>query len=182
MSQSLDDNALMALIRQGNQRGLVLLYERHGKAVYSLALRIVQVGTTAEEVTQDTFLKVWDKQATYDPTRGTPKNWLLAITQFTAIDRLRREHRQPALIGEAIDDETVESLVARYSANTQWQEASMLHILVAQLPPEQALMIELAFFQGMTHAEISETLHIPLGTVKTRVRTGLQKLRSLWKT
>lgn len=178
MSQS--DHNLMERILQRDQQALIDLYEQYGKAVYSLAYRIVQNAPLAEEVTQDTFLKVWEKGVTYDPARGKLKTWLLAITQFTAIDRLRKERRQPAMIGEAIDDDGVDILASRRSDAGRWQEESMLHILVTQLPTEQASLIEMAFFQGMTHMEIAEKTHIPLGTVKTRVRAGLQKLKNLW--
>lgn len=181
MSQLLDDNTLMERLLRHDQRALIELYERYGKAVYSLAYRIVQNAPMAEEVTQDTFMKVWEKMATFDPARGKLKNWLLAITQFTAIDRLRKEHRQPAMIGEAIDEDSVDALVSRHVDSVRWQEESMLHMLVSQLPSEQAMLIELAFFQGMTHMEIAEKTQIPLGTVKTRVRAGLQKLKALWQ-
>lgn len=174
------DHSLMERILQHDQQALLDLYEQYGKAVYSLAYRIVQSAPMAEEVTQDTFLKVWEKGVTYDPSRGKLKTWLLAITQFTAIDRLRKEQRQPAMIGEAIDDDSVDALASRRSETVGWQDDSLLHILVTQLPSEQAVLIEMAFFQGLTHTEIAERTQIPLGTVKTRVRSGLQKLKVLW--
>lgn len=179
---SLDDNALMERIIRHDQRALWELYERYGKAVYSLAYRIVQSAPMAEEITQDTFLKVWEKKTTWDPAKGKLKSWLLAITHFTAIDRLRKEQRQPAAIAEAIDDDVVDALVSRRveSHATRWQDESMLHMLVAQLPAEQSQLIELAFFQGLTHTEIAARLRLPLGTVKTRVRAGLQRLKTMW--
>src|SRR5439155_6749164 len=134
----------------------------------------------AEEVTQDTFLKLWRYKAQWDPNKGNLKNWLLSITHFTAIDRLRRERRQPVLHPDSIEDiEDIESLpIAR--SDSGWQDGIALRMLVAQLPREQASLIDLAFYRGMSHSEIAHELDIPLGTVKTRLRTGLQRLRELW--
>jgi RNA polymerase sigma-70 factor, ECF subfamily len=174
--RQLDDTQLMQRVMAHDQQALQTLYERFGKGVYSLAYRILQNSTLAEEVTQDTFLKIWQQRTQWDPAKGKLNNWLLTITQFTAIDRLRQEKRQPLLSPDSIED-TSETLLPELSA---WQENSALRGLVAQLPPEQAKLIELAFFHSMSHGEIAAATHIPLGTVKTRLRTGLQRLRQLW--
>jgi RNA polymerase sigma-70 factor, ECF subfamily len=169
-----DDIELMKRVAAQDQQAFMTLYQEYGKAVYSLAYRILQNATMAEEATQDTFLKVWQQRTRWDPEKGKLKNWMLAIAQFTAIDRLRKEKRQPMLHPDSVED------MDEKIAGSLWQEGSVLRLLVKQLPPEQASLIDLAFFQGMSHNDIATTTHIPLGTVKTRLRTGLQRLRELW--
>jgi RNA polymerase sigma-70 factor (ECF subfamily) len=178
MQSQFDDIRTMERVAAHDQQALLALYQEYGRAVYSLAYRILQNSTLAEEVTQDTFLKVWQR-AQWDPNKGKLKNWLLAITHFTAVDRLRQEKRQPALDPSSIDDMEAEMLGARSEAGG-WQDGTLLRMLVSQLPPDQASLIDLAFFSGLSHSEIAEVTHIPLGTVKTRLRAGIQRLRELW--
>ncbi len=178
MYRSFDDIEIMKRIAAREQQAFQTLYQRYGKPVYSLAYRILQNSTLAEEVTQDTFLKIWQQRAHWDPEKGKLSNWLLAITQFTAIDRLRQEQRQPALYPHDIED--ADEMMLDAHGGLQWQEGTVLRGLVTQLPQEQASLIDLAFFQGMSHSEIADTTRIPLGTVKTRLRAGLQRLRQLW--
>ncbi len=173
-----DDIEVMQRIMLRDEQALLTLYERYGRIVYSLAYRVLDSSVLAEEVAQDTFLKVWKQSNRWDSEKGQLKNWLLTITQFTAIDRLRKEKRQPTVHPDSIED-TDENLLTAKNAS-RWQEGSALRMVVAQLPPEQARLIELAFFQGMSHSEIADALQMPLGTVKTRVRAGLQRLRDLW--
>jgi RNA polymerase sigma-70 factor (ECF subfamily) len=169
----LNDIDLMRHIASRDQQALRELYQEYGRSVYSLAYRILQNAVWAEEVTQDTFLKVWEQGARWDAARGKLKNWVLTIAHYTAIDRLRKEQRQPKVHDDEINDEL--------SGNSGgWQEDSTLHLLVEQLPADQARLIELAFFQGLSHSQIASHTALPLGTVKTRLRTGLQRLRDLW--
>jgi RNA polymerase sigma-70 factor, ECF subfamily len=176
----LNDTDLMRHVVQRDQSALSELYERYGNPVYGLALRVVQNTQLAEEVTQDTFLKVWNQAQSWDPTRGQLISWLLTITRYTAIDRLRREWRQPNLVGAPVED--IPNLFSALDmvGDARWQDGQLLAALIQQLPDEQAEVVQLAFYQGMTHTEMSERLGLPLGTVKTRVRLGLQKLKSLW--
>ncbi len=178
MQPPFDDIAIMKRVAAQDQQAFKLLYQEYGKAVYSLAYRVLQNATMAEEVTQDAFLKVWQQRSRWDPEKGKLKNWMLTITQFTAIDRLRKEKRQPAVYPDSVEemDEKIDAALHEL----RWQEGSVLRMLVKQLPAEQAALIDLAFFQGMSHGDIANTTHIPLGTVKTRLRTGLQRLRELW--
>jgi RNA polymerase sigma-70 factor (ECF subfamily) len=178
MHSPFDDIELMNRVAAHDQQAFGELYQQYGKAVYSLAYRILQNATQAEEVTQDTFLKVWQHRTQWGPQKGKLKNWLLAITHFTAIDRLRQERRQPMLHPDPIED-TEETMLGPH-VEARWQDGSALRLLVMQLPKEQAVLIDLAFFQGMSHSDIASVTHIPLGTVKTRLRSGLQKLRELW--
>jgi len=178
MNSPVDEIELMRKIAAHNQQAFHELYQQYGKAVYSLAYRVLQNSTLAEEVTQDTFLKVWRQAAHWDPDKGKLKNWLLTIAQFTAIDRLRQERRQPNLYPDPIEEAEETHILGGMEAH--WQDGTMLRLLIARLPDEQSRLIEMAFFQGMSHNDIANTTRIPLGTVKTRLRTGLQKLRELW--
>lgn len=167
-----DDVTLMRRIVQRDQHALTALYDRYSSAVYSLALRIMGATHPAEDVTQDTFLKVWNQAGHWDSTKGQLIGWLLTITRYTAIDHLRKERRRPLQVELNIEIQA--------SSEMRWNDGDLLRTLLERLPPEQAEVISLGFFGGMTHSEMSETLHLPLGTVKTRVRLGLQKLREMW--
>lgn len=176
----ISDRALMENIRGRRQSALLLLYSRYGSAVYSLALHILHDANSAEEVTQDTFLKVWNQADRWDPDKGKLSSWLLTVARHTAIDRYRRLQRRPAATTPL---EEVESLLGQASHvdSQQWADGQLLARLLGQLPPEQAQLVHLAFYQGMSHSELAESLGLPLGTVKTRLRLGLQKLKSLWQ-
>jgi RNA polymerase sigma-70 factor (ECF subfamily) len=178
MHSPIDNVEFMKRIAAHDQQAFHAIYQQYGTAVYSLAYRILQSGTLAEEVAQDTFLKVWQQKAQWDPAKGSLKNWLLAITHFTAIDRLRQERRQPDLHPDSIED--VEEVMPIPHDDSGWQDGIVLRMLVSQLPEDQASLIDLAFFRGMSHSEIASATQIPLGTVKTRLRSGLQRLRELW--
>jgi RNA polymerase sigma-70 factor (ECF subfamily) len=173
-----DDIEMMRRVAAHDQQAFQAVYQQYGKAVYSLAYRILQNATLAEEVTQDTFLKVWQHKTDWHPQKGQLKSWLLTITHFTAIDRLRRERRQPDLHPNPIEDIEEQMPVNRHEV--LWQDGATLRLLITRLPHEQADLIELAFFRGMSHSEIAAATHIPLGTVKARLRSGLQRLRHLW--
>lgn len=178
---SVPDTHLLHQIAERDQHAFLALYERYGNLVYSLALRVVRHQVMAEEVTQDVFLKVWQQPTRWNPALGQFSSWLLTITRNAGIDRLRKERRhwtptqdQAELMGEFGEEMAV-------GENPYWYDGLILARLLQQLPPEQRLLIELAFYQGYTHSELAENLQLPLGTVKTRLRTGLQKLRTLWE-
>lgn len=156
-----------------------MLYQKYGDLVYSLALRVLREPGLAEEVTQDIFVKVWRQPERWNPALGQFSSWLLTITRNAAIDRLRAEQRQPAqrLHTVNLSEETTADLA---SAEADWLDGQLLRRLLAQLPAEQRTLIELAYFMGFTHSELAERMQLPLGTVKTRIRSGLQKLRTLW--
>lgn len=171
----------MRRVELRDQAALALLYDRYGSQVYGLAYRVLRNSALAEEATQDTFMKVWRQSARWDSQKGLLLHWLLTITRYTAIDRLRQEQRQTAPQTVSFD------LIAAPASDTDGPEQVAMHDgrvlrgLLAQLPPEQAQVIELGFFQGLTHTELAERLNLPLGTIKTRVRLGLHKLRALWQ-
>lgn len=172
------DIELMQRCLHEDEAALSELYRRYSTLIYSLALRILQNPILAEEVAQDIFMEIWKRPASWDPSRGRLSSWLLTVTRYTAIDRLRKEQRSPDASTPL--DET-QHAIEDPVADPIWQDGQLLRALIKKLPPEQAQAIELAFFQGMTHSQMAERLALPLGTVKTRVRLGLQKLRALWE-
>ncbi len=173
--------ALLEQIAKGNQDALMGLYQQYGNLVFSLALRVLREPALAEEITQDVFLKLWRQPDRWNPALGQFSSWLLTITRNAAIDRLRRENRQPNVAWDAqteIDDYTLRTASA--SDQVAWFDGQLLRKLLRNLPREQAELIELAFFEGYTHSELADLLGLPLGTVKTRLRMGMQKLRLAW--
>ena len=177
------DIHLMHRIRMQDKLALTDLYDRYGRLVYGLSVRVLNDdGRLAQEVTQDTFLKVWNQADQWDPEKGKLTTWLLTIARRTAIDLLRREQRRPEISPGEFDD--VLGVVGQRAVmdDPTWQDGRLLRTLLAQLPDEQRQAIELAFFYEMSHTEVAERLNLPLGTVKTRIRLGLQKLKTLWTT
>lgn len=177
-----DDFTLLQQTATGNTDALMLLHQRYVNLVYSMARRVLGDGHLAEEVTQDIFVKLWQRGHRYDPRRGRFTSWLLSVTRFAAIDRLRQEGRRPALSDyENADDDNAADLARLLPTDhAAWERGQHLRMLLAQLPREQREVIELAYFVGLTHSELAEYLNLPLGTVKGRLRLGLEKLRSLW--
>lgn len=175
-----NDANLMRRIVAQDQSALMALYERFGSQVYGLALRVLRDSRLAEEASQDAFLKVWNKSVQWDPAKGQLDSWLLTIARYTAIDRLRSEQRHTAAGATFLDALPDQTPSATSVGDRRWIDGQLLRQLMAELPAEQAQVIELAFFQGLTHSELAEHLGWPLGTVKTRLRSGLQKLRVLW--
>jgi RNA polymerase sigma-70 factor (ECF subfamily) len=177
---TLTDPELMSRIVRQEQAALSELYTRFGGPVYSVARHVLQDTGMAEEVTQDIFLKVWQQAVTWDEERGKLVSWLLTMTRYTAIDRLRKEQRRPLRASSSIDD--LYDLIADSEQTDEnlRLEGETLRGLMTQLPIEQTDLIKLAFFGGLSHSEIAERTGIPLGTVKTRLRLGMQKLKHLW--
>ena len=175
------DAELMNLLTQGNQIALEALYERYSRAVYSFSLRIVGDAQVAEEILQEVFIRAWQQGGSYQSVRGSLITWLLSITHNLSIDEMRRRKRrpqkaeseEPETILASLPDEGlgVEEEVWLASLRTAIQEA------LQQLPAAQREAIELGYFQGLTQREIAETLGEPLGTIKTRMRLGMLKLR-----
>ena len=174
---SAEDQVAIEQMARGDQAGLAELYDRHGRLVYSLALRVLRDQGDAEDVAQEVFLQAWREASRFDHGRGNAVAWLLMVTRSRAIDRLRRRQARPALaaFAEPVDrpDETPTADV-----QMEWQSrAAEVRRAVEALPLLQRMAVELAFFEGLTHTEIADQLEVPLGTVKTRVRQGLLKMR-----
>lgn len=176
-----DDAELITLIASGETRALEALYDRYSRVVFSFAVRIVSDPQLAEEVMQEVFFRVWKQASAFSSNRGTLITWLLSITHNMAIDEVRKRNRRPQKT-DAGDPELLLSGMADLSTDIEeeaWLSGvrSAITAALERLPREQREVIELAYFRGLTQREISETLRQPLGTIKTRMRLGLQKLR-----
>ena len=177
----LSDAEVIALIASGDSRALEVLYDRYSRVVYSFAVRIVSDPQLAEEVLQEVFFRVWQQGSAFRSSRGSLITWLLSITHNLAIDEVRKRNRRP----QKAESETPELVLGSVAdASTDIEEEvwlsgvrSVINTALERLPGEQRDVIELAYFRGMTQREIAEVLSQPLGTIKTRMRLGLQKLR-----
>ena len=178
MSELADDR-LVERVGNGEQQALLHLYDRYASRVYTLVLRILGDSMSAEEITQDVFLKLWSRARSYLAERGPLAPWLLTIARNTALDRLRLERRRPAIADDAEPDETWKEIPDQRSTSEEARWRS-LHFAVQALPREQRQVIELAYYQGLSHSQIAEHLGWPLGTVKTRLRLGMEQLRQQW--
>jgi RNA polymerase sigma-70 factor (ECF subfamily) len=181
-STSTSDQELVARIGTGDPDALDELYRRHARPVYSLVLHMVRDPSTAEDVTQEVFLKLWRQSESYHAERGALGSWLLSVAHNRTIDlmrrrRLREEHRLPDSqeVGDIIADGSIDP----GDAASITVLAGTLRRALAKIPESPWQAIEMAFFQGKTHVEISAELGEPLGTAKTRIRLGMRKLRSL---
>ncbi len=183
-NQEREDERLVQRVAGGDALALEQLYDRYGKAVYSLALRIVRDPETAEELTQEVFVRLWRYASTFDATRGRFAGWLLGIAHNLSLNEVRRWQSRPQKAElPATDDERTYDLIdeSADSAEAAWQNIRRQAIVAAlqQLPAPQRQAIELAFFGGLTHLEIATQLGDPLGTIKSRIRIGMQRLKQL---
>lgn len=176
--RTLADEELMQLVRRGRAPAFELIYERHSRAAFSLAYRIAGSRGVAEDVVQEAFLNVWRSGARYEHARGSVRTWLLGIVHHRAIDALRRAtvHERRRASDEGLE-ETHEAGERTDVDAARHEEARHVRAALAHLPREQVQVIKLAYFGGFTHTEISDMLDIPMGTVKGRMRLGLEKLR-----
>jgi RNA polymerase sigma-70 factor (ECF subfamily) len=176
-----DDREIVARIAAGLGEALGDLYDRHGGAVYSLACRILRDVAEAEDVVQDVFAQAWRDATRYDAARASVAGWLLLLARTRAIDRLRA--RRVRGIGIPVSatraPETADPSSDQESAVIRSSEARVLRTAYAELSEPQRVAIDLAYYEGLTHAEIAARLHEPLGTVKTRIRSALQRLRGV---
>jgi RNA polymerase sigma-70 factor, ECF subfamily len=176
--RNLADEEVMLLVQGGSPRAFELLYDRHGGAAFSLAYRMVGNRVMAEDISQEAFLSIWRSRLRYDQRRGSVRTWVLGIVHNRAIDALRRSlvHDRRRETAEGIEErqeapERTEVEVARR------EEARNVRSALEALPEEQRRTIELAYFGGFSHSQIAELLDMPIGTVKGRMRLGLDKLR-----
>jgi RNA polymerase sigma-70 factor, ECF subfamily len=174
----LADEDLMQLVREGDAEAFEVIYERHSTAAFSLAYRMTGRRGAAEDVVQEAFLSLWRSGARYDRTRGSVRTWVLGIVHHRAIDALRRSmvHDRRRASDEGIE-ERFEAADRTDVEAARRQEAAEVRTALAELPDDQGKAIELAYFGGFSHSEIASMLDMPIGTVKGRIRLGLQKLR-----
>jgi len=176
------DEDLMGQVAAGDSAALGTLYDRYGAAVYSLALRMLRDRLLAEELVQETFVRVWRQAASFDGARGAMATWVLNIARHLAIDELRRRGARPNMAdGNAA--EQLELVESGEDDPSEQAYANMRHEVVShaleQLPETQRRVLELAYFGGLSQSEIAARLGDPLGTVKTRMRLGLEKLKNI---
>jgi RNA polymerase sigma-70 factor (ECF subfamily) len=175
---ALDDKALLAGLQRQEVGALEAFYDRYHRLALGLAYRMLGDRVEAEDVVQEAFLAVWRRSATFDPQRGSPRGWLVAIVRHRCLDRLRRAPSggEPVALDETLEDYSAVGVFQ--SAHERLQREQIVRALRA-LPGAQREAIELAYFGGWTHVEIAARQRVPLGTVKGRLRIGLQKLRAL---
>jgi len=168
---------LLMQVAAGNEPALHELYERSSRIVFTLIMRVVRNRETAEELTVDVFHDVWRRAGSYDPAGGTVVGWIINQARSRAIDRMRREQRKKR-VNPYPDEPDLESAAPGSDevSCTEEQRHALLHAL-QELPPAEREAIESAFLGELSHAEVAAQLKQPLGTVKTRIRSGLAKLR-----
>lgn len=176
---NLDDAKLVEQVADGDEHAFLALYDRYVSRVHGLTLRILGDSMLAEEATQDTFLRLWSRSRRYLAERGSFLPWLLTIARHVALDRLRLEARRPALSDSNDPEEGWQNLpdAATEGDESRWRS---LYFAVQSLHPDLRKVVELAYYQGLSRSEIAETLGWPLGTVKTRLRAAMEKLRDDW--
>ncbi|MBI3952944.1 MAG: sigma-70 family RNA polymerase sigma factor [Chloroflexi bacterium] len=173
------DEALIRQVAGGDKEALAALYDRYAKLVFSLALRLAQDQREAEEITQEVFVSLWQRAGTYQSARGRFSSWLLGIAHHRAVDELRRRGRRPATLPLSEEREVPSSLAVEGPEVPDDHHERSARRALDRLPQEQRQAIALAYFGGLTQAEIARTLNTPLGTVKTRIRLGLKKMREM---
>lgn len=179
-SQSRSDAELLSLIGEhGDDRALAVLYDRYRVLAFSVSYRILDDASEAEEALQESFISIW-RGAGFDPRRGAARSWILGVVRNRSIDALRRNAKTKSNLSRWSEDEIerapstdavpAEQAVAR-------EDARLLRAALSSLPLEQAAVLEFAYFKGLSQQEISRRLSLPIGTVKSRARLGLEKLR-----
>jgi len=174
------DHAALARMARGEGDAVAELYDRHARPIYSLALRILGDTTEAEDIVQEVFSQAWKQAARYNASRGAVGAWLLTLARSRAIDRLRAKRARPGdvsderVAGQLVDAGPPADLLVLSS-----EQVARVRAALDELPLLQRAAIELAYYEGLTHAEIADRLEQPLGTVKTRIRLAMLKLRDV---
>jgi RNA polymerase sigma-70 factor (ECF subfamily) len=174
-----DELRLVERLRAQDQTALDMLYERYSKVVYAIALRIIGQTAEAEDVVVDSFWQVWQQAASYDASRGQLRTWIVTIARSRALDRLRALRRSPLADAEEVDVAGREIAADDDPEQAAWlsQQSAIVRTALASLPREQREALELAYYHGLSQSEVAERLGEPLGTIKTRIRLGMMKLR-----
>lgn len=172
LPSGLDDVSLMEKVAAGDQQALMIVYDRYSRLVYALSFHVLRQPHSAEDVMQEVFLRLWRKASTYNPARGTLAGWLTVIARHEAIDSLRRTQTDLRIAEAVVPIDQRYRNVPGYSA-----DFATVRSILEKLPAEQREVLDLAYFAGLTHAEIAGHTGKPVGTVKSRIRLGLQNLR-----
>lgn len=180
--QHLEGPDLIELIAQRNEQALAELYDRYHRLIFSLAINVVGRQEEAEEITLDVFTSVWEKAHTYQPELAKVNTWLTRMARNRAIDVLRRENVRPMKYSVSWANVSPEPAASDQSPELITQQEDDKHRVrqaIASLPDTQKEVLALAYFKGYSHSDIAKALDIPLGTVKGRIRSGMQKLRTI---
>ena len=172
------DRMTVDRIARGDSAALADLYDRHARAIYSLALRMLADAAEAEDVVQDVFTQAWRQATRYDPLRAPVAGWLMIMARARALDRLRR--RKSRIVAVELDPAAPHPRDPEISQEMQAitaEQAERVRGALGELPDSQRAAIELAYYEGLSQSDIAERLQQPLGTIKTRIRSGLIKLR-----
>jgi RNA polymerase sigma-70 factor (ECF subfamily) len=176
--ERLADQAALARLARGDQHALAELYDRHARPIYSLALRILRERADAEDIVQEVFAQAWNQAARFDTSRGAVAAWLLMMARSRAIDRLRSRRSRPETASDAAVVERMPDAAVRQDLQLlSSEQVELVKSALNGLPPPQREALELAYYEGLTHTEIADRLAEPLGTVKTRIRQAVIKLR-----
>lgn len=173
------ESALLSRIASGDETAIQLLYDRLAPLAYGLALKVAGDADAAQDAVQEAFLRVWQRADRYDATRGAARPWFLRVVRNVAIDahrtrqaRGRAEIRNSTEPADTVVSERLEDVVANH------ERAARVRSELDALPPEQRRTLEIAYFEGLSHTEIAARENVPLGTVKTRIRDGVLRLRA----
>jgi RNA polymerase sigma-70 factor (ECF subfamily) len=172
------DIEILRAIAGGDEQALSALYDRYRLILFGLILRILHSQPEAEDVLQEVFLQVWRRAADFDETRGRPFTWLVTLARSRAIDRLRSLGSRDRTVQEAARDVS-DSISDAAEDAVKSEQGEIVRRALQELPEEQRRTLLLAYFEGLTQSEIAERLNTPLGTVKTRMRSGMMRLREL---
>lgn len=176
----LDDQALMRLIAHAQEDALSELYDRYNRLVYSIAVNAVSDPSLAEEISQEVFMRIWENADSYRPDQGKVVTWMASITRYRSIDTIRRQkvrpegNQSPWVESHSLDTPDPINLEGEVE---RIERRDRVRVAIAQLPKEQKVALAYAYFQGYSHREIAAALDEPVGTIKTRIRLGMQKLR-----
>lgn len=177
-SAPVSDIELLHAIARGDEAALARLYDGHRVILFGLLIRILHSRQEAEDVLQEVFLQVWNRAADFDESRGRPFTWLVTLARSRAIDRLRSlgsRERVAQNAAREVVDETSDAIEDAIRS----QESRVVRGALQELPDDQRRLLKLAYFEGLTQSEIAKRLETPLGTVKTRMRSGMTRLREL---
>jgi RNA polymerase sigma-70 factor (ECF subfamily) len=174
------DQAALARMARGEGDAVAELYDRHARPIYSLALRILGDATEAEDIVQEVFSQAWKQAARYSASRGAVAAWLMTLARSRAIDRLRAKRARPGDVSdERVAGQLLDAGPPADSLVLSSEQVARVRAALDELPLLQRAAIELAYYEGLTHAEIADRLEQPLGTVKTRIRLAMLKLRDV---
>ncbi len=173
----------MDRIKSGDRNALGAIYDRHSRRVFSMAMSSLGDYQESEEITQDIFLKLWNRGGSYNAEKSKLTTWLTAITRNRIIDQIRKKRRQRTEQENTLDIASIPSNeISPEDETVSKIEGESIRSILNVLPEEQRAVVEFSYFKGLTHREIAEQMNIPAGTVKTRIRLALQKMRNHTKT